>query len=62
MKRPDAERVIDGVRFRAYRRRTEIEVLRGDGDIEDQAAEVWCYPKQMGAEGAIAQAALDTGR
>lgn len=54
-RQPKFDVVRDGVRYRAFATRTEIEVLVGDGDIADPEAEVWVYPKVFGFDAAIAQ-------
>lgn len=51
-RRPKFDDVLDGVRVRVYATRTEYEVIFADGDIDDPAAEVFCYPKIGGADGA----------
>lgn len=44
-KQPKYETTIDGLRGRVYASRSEYEVLIGDGDIADPAADVWAFPK-----------------
>lgn len=64
-RRPDAEEFIRGIRYRAWRRRTEIEVLVGDDEkveVTDPDAEVYIYPKQLGAAGAITLCAAEYTR
>lgn len=61
-KRPALEQTVDGLRFRAYSRRSTIEVLIGDGEVDDPAAEVWIYPKGFGLYAAIEQSQRDRRR
>lgn len=45
-RKPKHDDTIDGVRCRVYATRSEYEVIFDDGDIDDPAAEVFCYPKR----------------
>lgn len=58
-RKPKVDTVKDGVRYRAFSTRSEIEVMVGEGEIEDPAAEVWVYPKVLGLWPAVAQAKAD---
>lgn len=53
------EEIIKGVRTRVYATRSELEVLLGDGSIDDPDATVWVYPKMIGPYAAAHQAILD---
>ena len=54
-RQPKFEQEIDGVRVRVYATRSEYEVIFHDGDIDDPAANVLCYPKFLGIIGAAHQ-------
>ena len=56
------EETIDGIRVRVYARRTEYEVLLGEGSINDPQAEVWAFPKVGTPSTWAHQAVLNQGR
>lgn len=60
MRKVKYETEIDGVRYRVYATRSELEVLIGEGDIGDPSANVWVYPKVIGPYSAARQAHNDT--
>lgn len=57
--RPKIDTTRDGLRVRVYARRSEFEVLIGEGDIADPEAEVWCFPKIGTAEVWVDQAMVN---
>jgi hypothetical protein len=57
-KKPKYETTINGTRVRVYATRSEYECLVGEGDINDPAAPVWCFPKIGGPDVWAAQAEL----
>lgn len=44
-RKPKFDEVLEGIRVRVYATRSEYEVIFNDDDIEDQGAQVICYPK-----------------
>ncbi len=57
-RKPKFDEVLDGVRVRVYATKGEYEALRGDGDIDNPQAFVWCYPRIGPPDAWAAQARL----
>ena len=52
VRKPKFDEVIEDVRVRVYSTRSDLEVIFGDGDIDDPEADVWCYPRTLGVHSA----------
>ena len=58
-RKPKLDEVINGIRVRVYASRSEYEVVFNDDDVDDQAAQVRCYPKFFGLNAAAHQGRLE---
>ncbi len=58
-RKPKIDDVIDGVRVRVYATRSEYEVVFNNDDVDDQKAQVLCYPKFFGLYAAARQGRLE---